>query len=64
MCLCHVQVMIHQRESEELHSVVEDLEKYNLHVMSQLFECTVDDLKISRSVATLKETWELLGQLM
>ena len=39
---------IHKREAEELMESVEEMERANLEVMSELFECTVEDLKISR----------------
>ncbi len=42
------QVEIHKKEADDLMEKVEALEKANLYVMSELFECTVDDLKISR----------------
>lgn len=42
------QVAIHQREVDELLRQVDQLEKENLAIMSELFECSVDDLKISR----------------
>ena len=44
------QVEIHKREADELMETVEELERANLEVMSELFECTVEDLKISRQV--------------
>ena len=39
---------IHKREADEMIETVEELERANLDVMSELFECTVEDLKISR----------------
>ncbi|XP_041351289.1 coiled-coil domain-containing protein 83-like [Gigantopelta aegis] len=42
------EVLIHKHEVEELTEHVMNLEKSNLDIMSQLFECTIDDLKISR----------------
>ena len=44
------QVAIHKREVDNLMSTVEELERENLLMMSELFECNVEDLKISRSV--------------
>ena len=44
------EVAIHRVETEKCRKVVEDLEKENLKLMSELFECSVEDLKISRSV--------------
>ena len=41
---------MHKREADELLGEVERIEKSNLGIMSELFECTVDDLKISRWV--------------
>ena len=47
--LCYTfQVEIHKREVDELLHQVEEIEQENLGIMSELFECTVDDLKISR----------------
>lgn len=43
------EVEIHKRESDELMAEVEVIERENLDVMETLFECTVDDLKISRN---------------
>lgn len=40
---------IHRVETEKAHSVVEGLEMENLSLMSELFECSVEDLKVSRS---------------
>ena len=42
------EVDIHGGEVTEMMKVVEGLEKENLAIMSELFECHVDDLKISR----------------
>ena len=42
---------MHKKEVEDMMDVVEQLEKENLEIMSELFECQVDDLKISRSEA-------------
>lgn len=43
------EVELHTKEADELLSEVEQIEKANLDIMSELFECTVDDLKISRN---------------
>lgn len=43
------EVEIHKREADELRKVVENLEKDNLEIMSELFECKIEDLKISRN---------------
>ena len=40
---------IHKREVDALMSTVEELERENLLMMSELFECNIEDLKISRS---------------
>ena len=40
---------IHKREVDNLMSTVEELERENLLMMGELFECNVEDLKISRS---------------
>ncbi|XP_071138023.1 coiled-coil domain-containing protein 83-like isoform X1 [Mytilus edulis] len=45
----HREVEIHKREAEELRQVVENLEKDNLEIMSELFECKIEDLKVSRN---------------
>jgi len=42
------EVAIHRVETEKCRKVVEELEKENLKLMSELFECSVEDLKISR----------------
>ena len=42
------EVDIHSGEVSEMMAIVEELEKENLTIMSELFECHVDDLKISR----------------
>ena len=59
--MCHggslhpcVQVEIHKQEAVDMVQMVEQLEKDNLNIMSELFECQVDDLKISR-YATRRE---------
>ena len=46
------QVAIHKREVDSLMSTVEHLEKENLQMMGELFECNIEDLKISRSVCS------------
>ncbi|KAK6187775.1 hypothetical protein SNE40_005727 [Patella caerulea] len=43
------EVAIHSVEMEKIKTDVEKLEKRNLEIMSQLFDCTIDDLKISRN---------------
>ena len=43
------QVVMHNEEVGQLLREVEQLEKNNLEIMSELFECQVEDLKISRS---------------
>ncbi|XP_060063304.1 coiled-coil domain-containing protein 83-like [Ylistrum balloti] len=43
------EVEIHKAESAELRKEVEDLEKANLLVMADLFECKIEDLKVSRN---------------
>jgi len=40
---------MHNDDVEQLLKEVEQLEKDNLEIMSELFECQVEDLKISRS---------------
>ncbi|XP_013396467.1 coiled-coil domain-containing protein 83-like [Lingula anatina] len=42
------EVDIHDEEAGVLREAVEKLEKENLEIMSELFECRTDDLKISR----------------
>jgi len=43
------EVAIHRVETDKCRGVVEQLEKENLELMSELFECSVEDLKISRN---------------
>ena len=43
-----VQVLIHRRDTEDLRLEVEDIERANLEIMADLFECKIEDLKISR----------------
>lgn len=43
------EVAIHRVETHKSHDVVEQLEKENLELMSELFDCSVEDLKISRN---------------
>ncbi|XP_070568528.1 coiled-coil domain-containing protein 83-like [Ptychodera flava] len=43
------EAVIHREETVKLKEYVEQLEKENLEIMSELFECRVDDLKISRN---------------
>ncbi|XP_005090038.1 coiled-coil domain-containing protein 83 [Aplysia californica] len=42
------EVAIHRVETDKCRGFVEELEKENLELMSELFECSVEDLKISR----------------
>ena len=42
------QVQIHRGETSKIRLRVEDLEYTNLEMMSKLFDCTVEDLKVSR----------------
>ena len=42
------EVKIHQNNVDDLMHQVEAVEADNLKIMSELFECHVDDLKISR----------------
>lgn len=44
------QVAIHREGHAELSESVEELEKRNLEIMSEMFDCKVDDLKFTRSV--------------
>ncbi|CAL1538518.1 unnamed protein product [Lymnaea stagnalis] len=43
------EVAMHQVETDGIRQVVEMLERENLQLMSELFECSVEDLKVSRS---------------
>ncbi|XP_033741617.1 coiled-coil domain-containing protein 83-like [Pecten maximus] len=43
------EVEIHKAESADLRKEVEELEKANLLVMADLFECKIEDLKVSRN---------------
>ena len=43
-----VKVEIHRRETDDLMKEVEDIERGNLEIMAELFECKIEDLKISR----------------
>ncbi|XP_074649909.1 coiled-coil domain-containing protein 83-like [Tubulanus polymorphus] len=43
------EAVIHRRDYDELRVIVEELERRNLEIMSELFECKVEDLKISRA---------------
>jgi hypothetical protein len=45
-----VKVQIHRRETEDLMKEVEDIERGNLEIMADLFECKIEDLKISRYI--------------
>ena len=42
------QTETHRKMTAELYSAVEKLEDENLQVLSELFECQVEDLHISR----------------
>ncbi|XP_061193337.1 coiled-coil domain-containing protein 83-like [Saccostrea echinata] len=42
------EVNIHRQDTSVLREKVEDLEKGNLEIMADLFECKIEDLKISR----------------
>lgn len=44
------QVSIHREGHADLSSIVEELEKRNLEIMSEMFDCKVEDLKFTRSV--------------
>ncbi|KAK7494832.1 hypothetical protein BaRGS_00013959 [Batillaria attramentaria] len=43
------EVQIHQAETAKIQERVEDLEHTNLEMMSRLFDCTIEDLKVSRN---------------
>lgn len=43
------EVQIHRKETAKIRERVEDLERTNLDMMSNLFECKVEDLKVSRN---------------
>ena len=43
-----VQVEIHRRDTDDLLREVEEIERGNLEIMADLFECKIEDLKISR----------------
>lgn len=43
-------VEIHRRETDDLRQIVEEIEQGNLEIMAELFECKIEDLKISRCV--------------
>ena len=42
------QAELHRVETKQLGVDVEELERQNLELMSQLFDCRIEDLKISR----------------
>ncbi|XP_032234810.1 coiled-coil domain-containing protein 83 [Nematostella vectensis] len=42
------EVALHQEGHTELVKIVEDLEKTNLEIMAELFDCKIDDLKFTR----------------
>ena len=44
------QVAVHREGHAHLSKVVEDLEQKNLEIMSEMFDCKVEDLKFTRSV--------------
>ena len=43
-----MQVEIHRRDTDDLLREVEEIERGNLEIMADLFECKIEDLKISR----------------
>lgn len=43
------EVDIHRRETDDMIREVEEMEKGNLEIMAELFECKIEDLKISRN---------------
>lgn len=43
-------MQIHKTEAADLRQEVEDLERDNLVIMADLFECKIEDLKVSRYV--------------
>ncbi|XP_052240713.1 coiled-coil domain-containing protein 83-like isoform X2 [Dreissena polymorpha] len=43
------EVEIHRRETDDLRKEVEEIERGNLEIMADLFECKIEDLKISRN---------------
>ena len=47
-CVLMSQVDIHKDVVDDMFKKCEENEQENLRVMSELFECTVDDLKICR----------------
>jgi len=51
------QTEIHRKEVAELFRNVEQLEDENLKMLSELFECQVEDLHISRSVMRFDATY-------
>lgn len=42
------EVSIHRKGHEELSEIVEELERRNLEIMSEMFDCKVEDLKFTR----------------
>ena len=44
------QVAVHREGHAHLSKVVEDLEQKNLEIMSEMFDCKVEDLKFTRLV--------------
>ncbi|KAK3097159.1 hypothetical protein FSP39_006938 [Pinctada imbricata] len=43
------EVELHRRDVGDQRKVVEDLERGNLEIMAELFECKIEDLKVSRN---------------
>lgn len=43
------EVEIHRRDTDDLRREVEEIERGNLEIMAELFECKIEDLKISRN---------------
>ena len=50
------EVDLHRRDVDDMRKVVEDLEKGNLEIMAELFECKIEDLKVSRFVLLMNYT--------
>ena len=42
------QMKLHGKETDDLLTEVENLEKENLELLSELFQCQVEDLQVSR----------------
>lgn len=45
------QVSIHREGHAQLSKIVEELERKNLEIMSEMFDCKVEDLKFTRLVS-------------